>query len=285
MSSQRFTGTDTYVATNDLMMAVNAAVTLQRPLLVKGEPGTGKTMLAEEIARALDRPLISWHIKSTTKAARGLYEYDAVARLRDSQLGDGRVHDIKNYIVRGKLWEAFDSDAQPVLLIDEIDKADIEFPNDLLQELDRMEFFVYETKETVKARHRPIIIITSNNEKELPDAFLRRCFFHYIRFPDPETMESIVKVHYPDIKKRLLAEAMECFFELRELPGLKKKPSTSELLDWIKLLVAEDIPPEALREKDTRKAIPKLYGALLKNEQDMHLFERLVFMSRQSGAK
>ncbi|MBI4695749.1 MAG: MoxR family ATPase [Gammaproteobacteria bacterium] len=285
MSSQRFTGTDTYVATNDLMMAVNAAITLQRPLLVKGEPGTGKTMLAEEIARALDRPLISWHIKSTTKAARGLYEYDAVARLRDSQLGDNRVHDIKNYIVRGKLWEAFDSDAQPVLLIDEVDKADIEFPNDLLQELDRMEFFVYETKETIQARHRPIIIITSNNEKELPDAFLRRCFFHYIRFPDADTMESIVKVHYPDIKKRLLAEAMECFFELRELPGLKKKPSTSELLDWIKLLVAEDIPPEALREKDTRKAIPKLYGALLKNEQDMHLFERLVFMSRQSGAK
>ncbi len=285
MSTQRFSGTDTYVATSDLMMAVNAAITLERPLLVKGEPGTGKTMLAEEIARALGRPLISWHIKSTTKAARGLYEYDAVARLRDSQLGEQKVHDIRNYIMRGKLWEAFDSDTQPVLLIDEIDKADIEFPNDLLQELDRMEFFVYETKETIKARNRPIIIITSNNEKELPDAFLRRCFFHYIRFPDMETMQTIVNVHFPSIKKRLLAEAMECFFELRELPGLKKKPSTSELFDWIKLLVAEDIPPEALREKDTRKAIPKLYGALLKNEQDMHLFERLVFMSRSAGAK
>ncbi len=266
------------------MMAVNASITLARPLLVKGEPGTGKTMLAEEIARALDRPLISWHIKSTTKAARGLYEYDAVARLRDSQLGDARVHDIRNYIIKGKLWEAFEADVQPVLLIDEIDKADIEFPNDLLQELDRMEFFVYETKETLRARHRPIIIITSNNEKELPDAFLRRCFFHYIRFPDHATMEHIARVHFPDIKKRLLAEAMQCFFDLRELPGLKKKPSTSELLDWIKLLVADDIPPEALREKDSRKAIPKLYGALLKNEQDMHLFERLVFMSRKTGA-
>ncbi len=284
MSNARFSGTDSYVATDDLMMAVNAAVTLARPLLVKGEPGTGKTMLAEEIARALDRPLISWHIKSTTKAARGLYEYDAVARLRDSQLGDDRVKDIHNYILKGKLWEAFESDMQPVLLIDEIDKADIEFPNDLLQELDRMEFYVYETKETIKARQRPIIIITSNNEKELPDAFLRRCFFHYIRFPDVETMEQIVAVHYPDIKKRLLSEALSCFFELRELPGLKKKPSTSELLDWIKLLVAEDIPADALREKDSRKAIPKLYGALLKNEQDMHLFERLVFMSRKSGA-
>ena len=284
MSPVRFSGTDSYIATDDLMMAVNAAITLQRPLLVKGEPGTGKTMLAEEIARELKRPLIQWHIKSTTKAARGLYEYDAVARLRDSQLGDNRVHDIRHYIMKGKLWEAFESETQPVLLIDEIDKADIEFPNDLLQELDRMEFFVYETKETIKATNRPIILITSNNEKELPDAFLRRCFFHYIRFPDQETMDRIVHVHFPDIKKRLLAEAMQCFFELRELPGLKKKPSTSELLDWIKLLVAEDIPPEALREKDSRKAIPKLYGALLKNEQDMHLFERLVFMSRGRGA-
>jgi len=284
MSDLRFSGTDSYIVTEDLMMAVNAAITLQRPLLVKGEPGTGKTMLAEEVARALGRPLIQWHIKSTTKAAQGLYEYDAVARLRDSQLGDAAVHDIRNYIVKGKLWEAFSADTLPVLLIDEIDKADIEFPNDLLQELDRMEFFVYETKETIAATHRPIIIITSNNEKELPDAFLRRCFFHYIAFPDRDTMDAIVKVHFPDIKKRLLAEAMECFFELREIPGLKKRPSTSELLDWIKLLVAEDIPPEALRDKDSRKAIPKLYGALLKNEQDMHLFERLVFMSRRSGA-
>ncbi len=284
MSNTRFTGTDSYVATDDLMMAVNAAITLERPLLVKGEPGTGKTMLAEEIARSLGHPLITWHIKSTTKANRGLYEYDAVARLRDSQLGDDKVKDISNYIVKGKLWEAFEAAAQPVLLIDEIDKADIEFPNDLLQELDRMEFYVYETQQTIKAVRRPIILITSNNEKELPDAFLRRCFFHYIRFPEAETMETIVKVHFPDIKKNLLAEALQSFFELRELPGLKKKPSTSELLDWIKLLVAEDIPPETLREKDSRKAIPKLYGALLKNEQDMHLFERLVFMTRRTGA-
>ncbi len=282
MSNQRFSGTDKYIVTEDLMMAVNAAVTLQRPLLVKGEPGTGKTMLAEEIARSLGRPLIQWHIKSTTKAAQGLYEYDAVARLRDSQLGEKGVNDIANYIVKGKLWEAFEADNQPVLLIDEIDKADIEFPNDLLLELDRMEFYVYETQQTIKAKNRPIIIITSNNEKELPDAFLRRCFFHYIQFPDRETMDSIIHVHYPDIKKRLLAEAMECFFELRDIPGLKKRPSTSELLDWIKLLVAEDIPPEALREKDSRRAIPKLYGAMLKNEQDMHLFERLVFMSRRT---
>ena len=284
MTKQQFSGTDTYIVTEDLMMAVNAAITLERPLLVKGEPGTGKTMLAEEVAGALERPLTQWHIKSTTKAAQGLYEYDAVARLRDSQLGEEAVHDISNYIVKGKLWETFESEIQSVLLIDEIDKADIEFPNDLLLELDRMEFFVYETKKTIKTKHRPIIIITSNNEKELPDAFLRRCFFHYIAFPDQETMEAIVRVHYPDIKKRLLAETLECFFELREIPGLKKKPSTSELLDWIKLLVADDIPPEALREKDSRKAIPKLYGALLKNEQDMHLFERLVFMSRHSGA-
>jgi MoxR-like ATPase len=281
----RFEGTKDYVATDDLKVAVNAAIALERPLLIKGEPGTGKTVLAEEIARALGAPLITWHIKSTTKAHQGLYEYDAVTRLRDSQLGDERVKDVKNYIKKGKLWEAFDAPGvRPVLLIDEIDKADIEFPNDLLQELDRMEFYVYETDETIKAVVRPVVIITSNNEKELPDAFLRRCFFHYIRFPEPETMESIVRVHYPDIKKRLLSEALECFFELRELPGLKKKPSTSELLDWIKLLVADDIPPEALREKDSRKAIPKLYGALLKNEQDMHLFERLVFMTRKTGA-
>jgi len=284
MSNKKFEGTSDYIVTEDLMMAVNAAITLERPLIIKGEPGTGKTMLAEEVAKSLDSKLIQWHIKSTTKAAQGLYEYDAVARLRDSQLGDESVHDISNYIIKGKLWEAFEAPEQPVLLIDEIDKADIEFPNDLLQELDRMEFFVYETKETISARQRPIIIITSNNEKELPDAFLRRCFFHYIAFPEVDTMESIVKVHYPDIKKRLLAEALECFFELRELPGLKKRPSTSELLDWIKLLVAEDIPPEALRDKDTRKAIPKLYGALLKNEQDVHLFERLVFMSRRNSA-
>ncbi len=284
MSNKKFEGTSDYIVTEDLMMAVNAAITLERPLIIKGEPGTGKTMLAQEVAKSLDSELIQWHIKSTTKAAQGLYEYDAVARLRDSQLGNESVSDISNYIIKGKLWEAFDAAKQPVLLIDEIDKADIEFPNDLLQELDRMEFFVYETKETISARQRPIIVITSNNEKELPDAFLRRCFFHYIAFPEADTMESFVRVHYPDIKKRLLAEALECFFELRDLPGLKKRPSTSELLDWIKLLVAEDIPPEALRDKDTRKAIPKLYGALLKNEQDVHLFERLVFLSRRNSA-
>jgi MoxR-like ATPase len=282
MSKQRFTGTNTYIATEDLMMAVNAAVTLQRPILIKGEPGTGKTQLAVEIAKALERPLFEWHIKSTTKAQQGLYDYDAVARLRDSQLGDDRVHDIANYIVRGKIWDAFESDMQPVLLIDEIDKADIEFPNDLLLELDRMEFFVYETKQLVRARHRPIIVITSNNEKELPDAFLRRCFFHYIRFPDKETMEKIVDVHFPGLKKVLLREALQAFYRIREVPGLRKKPSTSELLDWIKLLLAEDIPPEALKSDDARKSIPPLYGALLKNEQDVHLFEQLVFLDRRS---
>jgi MoxR-like ATPase len=282
-SSSRFSGTERYVATDALKSAVNAAVVLERPLLVKGEPGTGKTQLAREVAESLGRPLIEWHIKSTTRARQGLYEYDAVARLRDSQLGDARVHDIGNYIVKGKLWEAFRSEQQPVLLIDEIDKADIEFPNDLLQELDRMEFYVYETRELVEARHRPLIIITSNNEKELPDAFLRRCFFHYISFPDAETMERIVDVHFPDLKKDLLAEALECFFRVRDVPGLKKKPSTSELLDWIKLLLAEDIPPEALRAEDTRDLIPPLYGALLKNEQDVHLFERLVFMHRRNA--
>ncbi len=280
---QRFLGTDTYVATEDLMMAVNAAVNLARPLLVKGEPGTGKTQLAEEIAKVLDRRLISWHIKSTSKAQQGLYEYDAVARLRDSQLGDERVHDIGNYIVKGKLWEAFEHGSQPVLLIDEIDKADIEFPNDLLLELDRMEFFVYETRQRIQAKHRPIIVITSNNEKELPDAFLRRCFFHYIRFPDKPTMEKIVAVHFPELKKHLLRDALEVFFDLREVPGLKKKPSTSELLDWIKLLMAEDIPREALRSNEPRTAIPPLHGALLKNEQDVHLFERLVFMNRRNA--
>ena len=278
----RFTGTDSYVATDDLNLAVNAAITLQRPLLIKGEPGTGKTMLAEEVARALGYPLLQWHIKSTTKAQQGLYEYDAVSRLRDSQLGDERVHDIRNYIVKGTLWEAFDSETQPVLLIDEIDKADIEFPNDLLRELDRMEFYVYETHQTIQATHRPIIVITSNNEKELPDAFLRRCFFHYIRFPDKETMRQIVEVHYPGIKKALVKAALETFFEVRDVPGLKKKPSTSELLDWLKLLMAEDIPPEALHGKDEHKIIPPLHGALLKNEQDVHLFERLVFMSRRA---
>ncbi|PWC56947.1 MoxR family ATPase [Azospirillum sp. TSO22-1] len=279
----RFTGTDTYVATEDLMVAVNAAITLERPLLVKGEPGTGKTVLAQEIARALNKPLIPWHIKSTTKAQQGLYEYDAVSRLRDSQLGEERVHDIANYIVRGKLWEAFEMPEAPVLLIDEIDKADIEFPNDLLLELDRMEFHVYETRQTVKARQRPIILITSNNEKELPDAFLRRCFFHYIRFPDKETMERIVEVHYPGLKPALLREAMALFYDLREVPGLKKKPSTSELLDWIKLLMVEDVDPETLRAKDARKLIPPLCGALLKNEQDVHLLERLAFIARREG--
>jgi MoxR-like ATPase len=278
----RFEGTDTYVATDDLMMAVNAAVTLQRPLLVKGEPGTGKTQLAREIARALNRPLLDWAIKSTTKAQHGLYEYDAVSRLRDSQLGDAKVKDIGNYIIKGKLWEAFESDQTPVLLIDEIDKADIEFPNDLLRELDQMEFYVYETRTTVKAKNRPIIIITSNNEKELPDAFLRRCFFHYIRFPEKETMQKIVDVHFPDLKKNLTKEAMEVFFGLRELPGLKKKPSTSELLDWLKLLMAEDIDPAVLRDASTKKALPPLYGALLKNEADVHLFERVAFMARRS---
>jgi len=276
----RFSGTDRYIATDDLMIAVNAAVTLSRPLLIKGEPGTGKTQLAQEIARALNKPLHEWHIKSTSKAQQGLYEYDAVSRLRDSQLGDSRVQDIANYILKGKLWEAFESDTQPVLLIDEIDKADIEFPNDLLRELDRMEFYVYETRELVKARHRPIIIITSNNEKELPDAFLRRCFFHYIRFPDEQTMTRIVDVHYPGLRRDLLAEALTSFFRLRETPGLRKKPSTSELLDWIKLLVAEQIPPEALRSTDPKKSLPPLYGALLKNEQDVHLFEQLVFLHR-----
>ena len=278
----RFKGSDTYVATDDLKLAVNAAITLQRPLLVKGEPGTGKTKLAEEVAQALGLPLLEWHVKSTTKAQQGLYEYDAVSRLRDSQLGDPRVHEIRNYIVKGMLWQALTADQPVVLLIDEVDKADIEFPNDLLRELDRMEFFVYETRELVKAKHRPIVFITSNNEKELPDAFLRRCFFHYIRFPDKETMERIVDVHVPGIKKNLLREALEVFFEVRDVPGLKKKPSTSELLDWLKLLLAEDIPPEALRAKDRKSIVPPLHGALLKNEQDVHLFERLVFMARQN---
>jgi MoxR-like ATPase len=279
----RFTGTDSYVATDDLMMAVNAAITLERPLLIKGEPGTGKTMLALEVAKALGRPLLQWHVKSTSKAQQGLYEYDAVSRLRDSQLGDARVQDIAHYIKRGPLWDAFEAPAAAVLLIDEIDKADIEFPNDLLRELDRMEFFVYETQQLVKAQNRPAIIITSNNEKELPDAFLRRCFFHYIRFPDRETMERIVAVHYPGLKKNLLQQALTAFFAIREVPGLKKKPSTSELLDWLKLLVAEDIPAEALHNPETGKIIPPLHGALLKNEQDVHLFERLVFMSRRNG--
>jgi MoxR-like ATPase len=277
----RFEGTDTYIATEDLRVAVNAAVALERPLLVKGEPGTGKTILAHEIAKALGKDIITWHIKSTTKAQQGLYEYDAVTRLRDGQLGDAKVADIRNYILRGKLWEAFTAAAAPVLLIDEIDKADIEFPNDLLLELDRMEFFVYETRETVKALHRPVVIITSNNEKELPDAFLRRCFFHYIRFPDRETMARIVEVHYPGLQKNLLRDALTAFYEVRDVPGLKKKPSTSELLDWIKLLLVDDISAAALRERDPGKLIPPLHGALLKNEQDVQLFERLAFLHRR----
>jgi MoxR-like ATPase len=279
----RFAGTKDYVATEDLAVAVNAAITLERPLLVKGEPGTGKTVLAEEIAKSLGAPLLTWSIKSTTKAQQGLYEYDAVSRLRDSQLGDPRVSDIANYIRRGKLWEAFTAEERPVLLIDEIDKADIEFPNDLLQELDRMEFHVYETGETVKAARRPIVVITSNNEKELPDAFLRRCFFHYIKFPDPDTMAAIVEVHYPGIKQRLVKEALDVFFAVREAPGLKKKPSTSELLDWLKLLLNEDVAPEVLRESNARKLIPPLHGALLKNEQDVALFEKIAFMTRRGG--
>ena len=278
----KFEGTDSYVATEDLMVAVNAAITLERPLLVKGEPGTGKTILAHEIAKSLGAPLIEWHVKSTTKAQQGLYEYDAVSRLRDSQLGDEKVHDIRNYIRPGKMWEAFTAPERPVLLIDEIDKADIEFPNDLLLELDRMEFHVYETGETIRARHRPIVIITSNNEKELPDAFLRRCFFHYIRFPDPETLRRIVAVHHPGIKDALLTTALTQFYELREQPGLKKKPSTSEVLDWLKLLLAEDLSAEDLK-RDGANALPKLHGALLKNEQDVHLFERLAFMARRQG--
>jgi MoxR-like ATPase len=277
----KFKGTDTYVATEDLMIAVNAAITLERPLLIKGEPGTGKTVLAQEVANALGKQFIEWNIKSTTKAQQGLYEYDAVSRLRDSQLGDDKVHEISNYIRPGKMWEAFTADESPILLIDEIDKADIEFPNDLLQELDRMEFFVYETQETIKAAHRPLVIITSNNEKELPDAFLRRCFFHYISFPDTETMEKIIDVHHPDAKQELVRDALKVFFDVRETPGLKKKPSTSELLDWLKLLMSEDLPEDVLRSKDPSKLIPPLHGALLKNEQDVHLFERLAFLSRR----
>ena len=277
----KFTGTDSYVASDDLRVAVNASIALQRPLLIKGEPGTGKTVLAHEVAKALGAPIIEWHIKSTTKAQQGLYEYDAVSRLRDSQLGDGGVKDIANYIKRGKLWDAFTHPERPVLLIDEIDKADIEFPNDLLLELDRMEFYVYETQEVVKASQRPIVMITSNNEKELPDAFLRRCFFHYIRFPDREIMTQIVDVHFPDLQRNLLREALNIFYDIREVPGLKKKPSTSELLDWLKLLMVEEMPPEALRSKDSKQLIPPLHGALLKNEQDVHLFERLAFMARR----
>ena len=281
--SQRFEGTDNYVATEDLKVAVNAAIALERPLLIKGEPGTGKTVLAYEIAKALNAPLITWHIKSTTKANQGLYEYDAVTRLRDSQLGEERVKDVRNYIKKGKLWEAFTADKRPVLLIDEIDKADIEFPNDLLQELDRMEFHVYETNETVKAVERPIVVITSNNEKELPDAFLRRCFFHYIRFPDRDTMTEIIEVHFPGIQKLLVSRALDLFYEVREVPGIKKKPSTSELLDWLKLLLHEDMPLEVLQDRDPTKAIPPLHGALLKNEQDVMLFERLAFMARRKA--
>jgi MoxR-like ATPase len=283
MNAQPFHGTDRYIATDDLRIAVNASITLERPLLIKGEPGTGKTQLAYEVADALAAPLITWHVKSTTKAQQGLYEYDAVTRLRDSQLGDARVKEVKNYIKRGKLWDAFEMDVRPVLLIDEIDKADIEFPNDLLLELDRMEFFVYETGETIRARLRPIVMITSNNEKELPDAFLRRCFFHYIKFPDRETMEKIVDVHFPAIKQRLVSEALNIFYQIRDVPGLKKKPSTSELLDWLKLLLNEDIPPETLRERDPKKLIPPLHGALLKNEQDVHLLERLAFLARREA--
>jgi MoxR-like ATPase len=278
---KKFEGTKNYVATDDLRIAVNAAITLERPLLIKGEPGTGKTVLAFEVAKALNVPIIQWHIKSTTKAQQGLYEYDAVSRLRDSQLGDARVKDIRNYIAKGKLWEAFTNDQRPVLLIDEIDKADIEFPNDLLLELDRMEFYVYETGETVKAKQRPIVMITSNNEKELPDAFLRRCFFHYIKFPDRETMQQIISVHYPNIMDKLVGEALNIFYQIRDVPGLKKKPSTSELLDWLKLLMADHITPETLRERDPSKLIPPLHGALLKNEQDVHLFERLAFLARR----
>ena len=278
-----FTGSDKYVATEDLALAVNASITLERPLLIKGEPGTGKTMLAEEVAKALGKSLIRWHVKSTTKAQQGLYEYDAVSRLRDSQLGDARVEDINNYIKRGVLWDAFVADKKPVLLIDEVDKADIEFPNDLLLELDKMEFYVYETKKNIVAKKRPIVIITSNNEKDLPDAFLRRCFFHYIRFPDEETMKSIIEVHFPKIKTKLVNAALQSFFEVREVPGIKKKPTTSELLDWIKLLLAEDISPEILRQKDSKNALPPLYEALLKNEADIHMFERLAFMARRDN--
>jgi MoxR-like ATPase len=282
--SERFEGTADYIATDDLKIAVNAAVALERPLLIKGEPGTGKTVLAYEVAKALDAPLITWHIKSTTKAMQGLYEYEAVTRLRDSQLGDERVKDVRNYIKHGKLWDAFEAPQRPVLLIDEIDKADIEFPNDLLQELDRMEFYVYETDETIKAKVRPVVIITSNNEKELPDAFLRRCFFHYIRFPDDKTMRAIVDVHYPGIKQKLVSEALRIFYDMRKVPGLKKKPSTSELLDWLKLLMVEDIDENALKERDPTKLIPPLHGALLKNEQDVQLFERLAFLARREGS-
>ncbi|MGV9010779.1 AAA family ATPase [Brevundimonas sp.] len=284
-TADRFEGTSNYIATDDLKIAVNASVALERPLLIKGEPGTGKTVLAYEMAKALNAPLITWHIKSTTKAHNGLYEYDAVSRLRDSQLGDARVHDVRNYLKKGKLWEAFTAPVRPVLLIDEIDKADIEFPNDLLQELDRMEFYVQETDETISAAVRPVVVITSNNEKELPDAFLRRCFFHYIRFPDDQTMKAIIDVHFPGIKPRLVSEALRTFYEIRDTPGLKKKPSTSELLDWLKLLMVDDVDPETLRQTSPNKLIPPLHGALLKNEQDVHLFERLAFLNRREGAR